>query len=543
GHVVTVTVIGVPPVAEAASVTSLTGGDAGGAIEAIPDNGEYAIQAGDTLLGIAVRYGLDWQDIALSNNMGEDELLQIGRVIRLPGRGGTGGLAAATTPDVAAGKQTHTVRAGETLWTIAARFQIPWQDIAAVNGLGEYDLLQVGQDLKLPASLDEPTPVVEEPVADATKATDTPATKESSTDATSDRPAREKSGFVQNAASTPSYTVRGGDTLLAIALRNDVTWQELATANGLTEESFLQIPVYINDNLLPDGTRTAYRTCPLCEASCGLEITVKGDRVTRIRGDRDDVFSAGFLCPKGSTLKQLHDDPDRLRKPLVRRDGVHVEVEWEEAWHVVAEHLPSIIAQHGRESVGVYLGNPGAHNLSAMLYNRSLLTALGTRRRFSASTVDQMPRQVAAGYVFGTPVSVPVPDLDRTDYLVVIGANPYASNGSLCTAPDFPGRIERMRARGGTLVVLDPRRSRTAEEADRWLPIRPGTDALFLAAMVTALAQAGRIDPGEHVAEWLSGLDDVVAALAPFTPESVAAATGIAADEIRYENAIRENSK
>jgi anaerobic selenocysteine-containing dehydrogenase len=282
-----------------------------------------------------------------------------------------------------------------------------------------------------------------------------------------------------------------------------------------------------------DDTRTAFRTCPLCEAGCGLEITVKGGQVTRIRGDRDDVFSAGFLCPKGSTLKQLHDDPDRLRKPLVKRDGVHVEVEWDEAWHVVADRLPAVLAEYGREAVAVYLGNPGAHNLSAMLYNRSLLTALGTRRRFSASTVDQMPRQVAAGYVFGTPVSVPVPDLDRTDYLVVIGANPYASNGSLCTAPDFPGRIERMRERGGTLVVVDPRRSRTAEEADRWLPIRPGTDALFLAAMVSTLAADGRIDAGEHVTSCLTGLDDVVAALAPFSPEAVAAATGLSPADIR----------
>lgn len=186
------------------------------------------------------------------------------------------------------------------------------------------------------------------------------------------------------------------------------------------------------------ATRVAYRTCPLCEAGCGLEITVEGDAVVRIRGDRDDVFSKGFLCPKGSTLKQLHDDPDRLRRPLVKRDGVHVEVDWDEAWAVVADRLAQVIAEHGRESVGVYMGNPCAHNLSAMLYNRSLVQGLGTRRRFSASTVDQMPRQVAAGYVFGAPLTVPVPDLDRTDYLVLIGANPYAPNGSLCTAPTSP---------------------------------------------------------------------------------------------------------
>ena len=287
-----------------------------------------------------------------------------------------------------------------------------------------------------------------------------------------------------------------------------------------------------HDSLLATP-RTAYRTCPLCEAGCGLEITVVDGAVTRIRGDRDDVFSKGFLCPKGSTLKQLHDDPDRVRQPMVKRDGVHVEVSWDEAWHVIAERLPAIIRDHGRESVGVYLGNPGAHSLSAMLYNRHLLTALGTRRRFSASTVDQMPRQVAAGYVFGTPVTVPVPDLDHTDFLVVMGANPYASNGSLCTAPDFPGRIEAMQARGGTLVVVDPRRSRTAEQADQWLPIRPGTDALLLAAMVTTMAEEGLVQPGEHVVEHLQGLDEVIASLAVFTPESVAQATGLVPDDIR----------
>ena len=280
-------------------------------------------------------------------------------------------------------------------------------------------------------------------------------------------------------------------------------------------------------------TRTAYRTCPLCEAGCGLEVSVRGPQVVRIRGDRDDVFSHGYICPKGSTLKQLHDDPDRVRRPLVKRGGVHVEVDWAEAWAEVEQGLRGVIERHGRESVAVYLGNPSAHSLSAMTFNRSLLQGIGTRQRYSASTVDQMPRQVAAGYVFGTPVSVPVPDLDRTDYLVVIGANPYASNGSLCTAPDFPGRIEAIRERGGRLVVVDPRRSRTAEEADRWLPIRPGTDALFLASIVAVLAEEGLVAVGEHVAAHLRGLDTVLAACARFTPESVAAATGLDADEIR----------
>lgn len=281
------------------------------------------------------------------------------------------------------------------------------------------------------------------------------------------------------------------------------------------------------------NTRTAFRTCPLCEAGCGLEITVKGGAVTRIRGDMEDVFSHGFICPKGSTLRHLHDDPDRVRRPLVKRNGVHEEVDWDEAWAIIADRLPALIAEHGRESVGVYMGNPSAHSLSALLYNRSLLQGLGTRRRFSASTVDQMPRQVAAGYVFGTPLSVPVPDLDHTDFLVIMGANPYASNGSLCTAPDFPGRIEAIRARGGKVVVVDPRRSRTAEEADQWIAIRPGTDALLLAAMATTLAQEGLVAVGEHVAPHVHGVEEVVAALADFTPEAVEMATGVTAGEIR----------
>ena len=277
----------------------------------------------------------------------------------------------------------------------------------------------------------------------------------------------------------------------------------------------------------------AFRTCPLCEAGCGLEITVRDGAVVRIRGDRDDVFSHGYLCPKGSTLRQLHEDPDRLRRPLVRRDGVHVEVDWADAWAYVADRLGDVFARHGRDAVGVYLGNPNAHGLGAMLYNRSWLAALGSKRRFSASTVDQIPRQVASGFVYGSPATVPVPDLDRTDYLVLVGANPYASNGSLCTAPDFPGRLEAIRERGGRVIVVDPRRTRTAEAADRWLKIRPGTDALLLAAIVATLDEEGLVTLDERVAPVVSGVEEVVARCRPFRAETVADATGLSAEEIR----------
>jgi anaerobic selenocysteine-containing dehydrogenase len=283
--------------------------------------------------------------------------------------------------------------------------------------------------------------------------------------------------------------------------------------------------------------RTTVRTCPLCEASCGLEITLRADatgreEVQRIRGDRHDVFSKGYICPKGSTLARLHEDPDRLRTPMIRRDGTHVPATWDEAWAEIDARLGAVIERHGRGALAAYVGNPTAHSLSAMTFSRVLLTGLGTRHRFSASTVDQMPRHVASGYVFGSPVAISVPDLDRTDYLMILGANPYASNGSVCTAADFPGRLQAIRRRGGRLVVVDPRLSSTAEEADEWVSIRPGTDAVLLAAIANTMIVEGLADPGAHLVDHVAGLDDLPAALAPFTADVAAGVTGVSADTI-----------
>ncbi|RMH81824.1 MAG: molybdopterin oxidoreductase family protein [Actinomyces sp.] len=283
--------------------------------------------------------------------------------------------------------------------------------------------------------------------------------------------------------------------------------------------------------------RIAYRTCPLCEATCGLEITVRDGRVHRIRGDRDDVFSHGFICPKGSTLQHLHEDPDRLRRPLVRRgvdaDGAPVfeEVDWDEAWRIVAERFAAVRDAHGADAVALYLGNPNAHLLASGTHMRALIRSMGSRKLFSASTVDQMPRHVASGHLYGDPVAIPVPDLDRTDMLVVIGADPYTSNGSVCTAPGFPDRIEAMQARGGTLWVIDPRRSRTAQQADVHLRPRPGTDAVLLAAVVRHLFATGTARTG-RLAAAAPDLDRVAAFVEPFTPEAAARVTGVAAADI-----------
>ncbi|MEV5352767.1 molybdopterin oxidoreductase family protein [Streptomyces sp. NPDC052693] len=276
-------------------------------------------------------------------------------------------------------------------------------------------------------------------------------------------------------------------------------------------------------------SRTALRICPLCEATCGLTLTIEGTRVTHARGDRDDVFSRGFICPKGASFGAVDSDPDRLRTPLVRRDGELREATWEEAFDAVAAGIRPVVERHGPHAVGVVLGNPNVHTMAGGLYPPVLLAGLGTRSVFTASTVDQMPKHVSSGLLYGDANLIPVPDLDRTDHLLLIGANPLESNGSLCTAPDFPGKLKALKARGGTLVVIDPRRTRTAKLADRHIAVRPGTDALLLAAMARVLFDEGLTEPTPHV----EGLAELSDALRDFTPEAVAGACDVDAGLIR----------
>ncbi len=280
------------------------------------------------------------------------------------------------------------------------------------------------------------------------------------------------------------------------------------------------------------ASTTSYWTCPLCEATCGLAVTTRDGEVIAVRGDRDDVFSRGFICPKGFGVKELHEDPDRLRAPLVRRGGRWERVDWDEAFTEVERGLGPILAAHDRDAVAVYVGNPNAHNLAGLVYGPAFIKALASRNLFSASTVDQMPKQVTAGLMFGTVLSIPVPDVDRTDYLLVLGANPLASNGSLLTAPDLKGRLRALRERGGKLVVLDPRRSRTAEDADEHHFIRPATDAYFLFGVVHTLFAEGLVATG-RLTPHLAGIEEVERLARDFPPERVAAACGISAETIR----------
>ena len=274
------------------------------------------------------------------------------------------------------------------------------------------------------------------------------------------------------------------------------------------------------------------RVCPLCEATCGLRIETDGVRVTKIRGDERDPFSRGYICPKGVALGDLHHDPDRLTRPLRRSGDRWDEVGWDEALDEAAERMKRVQREHGKSAVAVYLGNPTVHNLGALLFGPPFLKALGTRNRFSATSVDQLAHHVAAWGMFGHQLLLPVPDIDRTDLFVLIGSNPLASNGSLMTVPDVKNRLLALRARGGKLVLVDPRRTETAALADRHHFIRPGTDVYLLAALLQVifsekLERIGRL--GQHT----DGLAEAMRAVADFSPERAELHTGIKADDVR----------
>ena len=278
--------------------------------------------------------------------------------------------------------------------------------------------------------------------------------------------------------------------------------------------------------------RIHFRACNLCEAMCGLRIEVEGDRIRSIRGDADDPFSRGFLCPKATALEDVHVDPDRQKLPLRRTGDAWSPLGWDEAFDEVARRIAEVQACHGPDSVAIYLGNPNVHSLGAMTHGLPLIRALRTHNRYSATSVDQLPHHLAATTMFGHMLILPVPDIDRTRFFLALGANPLASNGSMMTAPGMPLRLKALKARGGRLVVVDPRRTETADLADTHLFIRPGTDALLLAALVRTILEEKLERPG-RLAVLMEGLEQVRAAVAPFAPERVAAPTGIPAGQIR----------
>jgi anaerobic selenocysteine-containing dehydrogenase len=273
-------------------------------------------------------------------------------------------------------------------------------------------------------------------------------------------------------------------------------------------------------------------SCNLCEALCGLRVTVEANRVLEIRGDPEDVFSHGHICPKGPALRELHDDPDRLRTPMRRTPNGWEPIGWDEALREAAERLRAIRTRHGKDAIAFYVGNPTVHSHRAALGAQLLTLALGSRNRFDPNSQDSNPRLFACMQVYGEALSVPVPDVDRTDYLLILGANPAASNGSMMSLGDVRRRIKGIRERGGRIVLVDPRRTETSQWADEHHFIRPGGDAAFLLAMVHVLFAEGRVDE-RSVDEVASGRHSIAAVAERFSPERVAQAVGMKAEVIR----------
>lgn len=281
-----------------------------------------------------------------------------------------------------------------------------------------------------------------------------------------------------------------------------------------------------------DDTQVHYRACNLCEAICGIEIHHRGHDIVAIRGDKNDPLGRGHICPKAVALQDLHRDPDRLRHPVRRTADGWEKIGWDEAFDEIAANLKRIQRQHGRNALAIYAGNPTVHNHGALLMLPAFIRALRTRNRFSATSVDQLPHMLACLQMFGNQIMLPIPDLDRTDYFLCIGANPLASNGSIMTAPDIGNRLKAIQKRKGRVVVIDPRRTETADIADEHYFVRPGTDAMLVAAMIQVLFSERKIKLG-RAAEFVDGVETLQKLVRPFTPAMVAPHVGIAAEKIR----------
>ncbi|MGE0791488.1 MAG: molybdopterin-dependent oxidoreductase [Sandaracinaceae bacterium] len=273
-----------------------------------------------------------------------------------------------------------------------------------------------------------------------------------------------------------------------------------------------------------------HRSCPLCEAMCGLAVETDGNEVRSVRGDPDDPLSRGYICPKGPALAVLHADPDRLRTPMIREGDRFREASWDEALDRAASGIVDVQRRHGKDAVASYLGNPTVHNLGAALFSPMLVRTIGGKNKYSATSVDQLPHHLASYWMFGHQFLLPIPDVDRTDLFVILGANPVASNGSLMTAPGMAARLDAIRAREGTVIVVDPRRTETAAHADEHLAIRPGTDPWLLGALLRlVLADGERLG---RLAPYVERLPVLRGAVERFHVELAAERTGIAAHVI-----------
>ncbi len=280
-----------------------------------------------------------------------------------------------------------------------------------------------------------------------------------------------------------------------------------------------------------------YRTCNLCEAMCGVVITTEPsldgetEVIATIKGDHNDPFSKGHICAKAIGLKSLHEDPDRIKMPMKRVGEDWQEISWAQAFDEVEQGIRQVWAKHGRHAVGFYVGNPTVHNMGAMMFVAPLMAGLHSKNKFSATSVDQLPHMLASLQMFGHQLLAPVPDVDNTDFMLMLGANPAASNGSYMSGGDIMGRIKKINARGGRVVVLDPRRTETAQQLGEHYFIKPASDVYFLSAILNVLF-AENLTKLQHLDGHVHGVDTLKLAVLPFTPEAVAPLTGITAEII-----------
>jgi len=321
---------------------------------------------------------------------------------------------------------------------------------------------------------------------------------------------------------------------LLTAAKYDLPIEE--PSGGMTMEVQVDAPTRIIGRLHrtePDGTRVYLRQCPLCECMCGLEVSVDADdHVKLIRPDREDVWSKGFICPKGTTLGKLHEDPDRIRTPMIREGDNWREVSWDEAFAKCEELIHGVLADGGIEAMTAFIGNPAGHSFSLSRFGALLMGQANFPSIYSAGTVDQWPKNVSSVLMYGNMWKIPTVDIRRTDHWIIMGGNPQASGGSLLACPDQLAEIDAIRARGGKVIVIDPRRTGTADHASEWIPIRPGTDAALLLAMANVIFTEDLFTLGAVEGKVL-GVEQLREAVAEFTPGRVAAFCHVPADTIR----------
>ena len=281
-----------------------------------------------------------------------------------------------------------------------------------------------------------------------------------------------------------------------------------------------------------NNIQTHYRTCNLCEAMCGLEIKYKKNEIISIKGDKNDVLSKGHICPKAVALQDLYQDKDRLKTPIKRTEHGWQSITWDEAFDEVVSKITSIQKKYGNNAIGTYRGNPNVHNLGAMLFGTPFIQSLQTQQKYTATSVDQLPHHITSLEMFGHQMLIPIPDIDHTDFMLIIGGNPVISNGSMMTAPDFSNRLKAIQERGGKFIVIDPRYTETAKLADQHYYIKPGKDALLLLALIHVIFKE-KLENNEHLSSHLKDWDLIKNIANEYSPENISSIIGISKDEIK----------